>query len=61
MAGFCVACGRADPHLVHSDARELRCEHCGEDRVFGISAIMVMAAAAIVRKMYAVAGAEKAA
>lgn len=42
-AGFCLACGE-EASGVEPDAREYKCESCGELRVFGAEQILIMGA-----------------
>ena len=44
LAGFCVACGAQHDGLVDPDARNMHCESCGEDQVFGAEEIVLMGA-----------------
>ena len=44
LAGFCVACGEQFDGLLEPDARNVHCESCGEDQVFGAEEIMLMGA-----------------
>lgn len=40
-AGFCIACG-ADAEGCEPDAREYKCEGCGERKVFGAEELVLM-------------------
>lgn len=44
LAGFCVACGEQHDGLLEPDARNVHCEICGEDQVFGAEEIVLMGA-----------------
>lgn len=39
--GFCLACGEEQDDC-DPDAREDKCEHCGEHKVYGIEEILLM-------------------
>ena len=39
--GFCLACGE-DADSCEPDARNYRCECCGEEQVFGAEEVMIM-------------------
>jgi hypothetical protein len=39
--GFCLAC-KAEAYGVEPDAREYRCEACGQCRVFGCEELLMM-------------------
>ena len=39
--GFCLACGWDQPE-VEPDARKYKCDHCGEDKVYGIEELALM-------------------
>jgi len=41
-AGFCLACGEEPCGYVEPDARRYRCEHCGENLVFGLEELFLM-------------------
>lgn len=42
--GFCLACGE-DADSCEPDARNYRCECCGEEQVFGAEEVMMMGVA----------------
>lgn len=42
LAGFCVACGEQHDGLLEPDARNVHCENCGQDQVFGAEEIVLM-------------------
>ena len=39
--GFCLACG-SEAYNVEPDAREYKCEACGEKKVYGAEEILMM-------------------
>jgi hypothetical protein len=39
--GFCIACG-AEAQNVEPDARRLKCESCGEPRVYGAEELLLV-------------------
>ena len=39
--GFCTACG-AEAYGVEPDAREYKCEDCGEPKVYGAEELVLM-------------------
>lgn len=41
LEGICGACGQ-DAANVEPDARKVRCEHCGEHRVYGAEEWLMM-------------------
>jgi len=40
--GFCIACG-ADHDGCEPDAREYKCDQCGERKVYGAEEVLMMA------------------
>ena len=38
--GFCSACGKT-AHDVEPDARKCKCEHCGQDKVYGAEEYLI--------------------
>lgn len=41
LLGFCVACGEQYDGLLEPDARNVHCDCCGEDEVFGAEEIVI--------------------
>jgi predicted RNA-binding Zn-ribbon protein involved in translation (DUF1610 family) len=39
--GFCTACG-AETYNIEPDAREYKCESCGEHKVYGCEELLLM-------------------
>jgi len=39
--GFCTACA-AEAYNVEPDAREYKCESCGENKVYGLEELLIM-------------------
>lgn len=39
--GFCLACGH-EQECCEPDAREYRCDHCGEKQVYGAEELVLM-------------------
>ncbi len=42
-SGFCLACGKKQNNC-EPDARDYKCNHCGENKVYGAEEILMMIA-----------------
>lgn len=40
--GFCLACGETTDSGVEPDARQRRCESCGQPKVYGLQELLLM-------------------